>query len=382
MKKRLYLPAPLRHLCCLLLLLGLPVRTNAAEEAIRATSETDETAESDGQQQAPPASEEEQIEAAFPFTFNDVAANLVLIECKSAQGKWSGSGFVARMDGQTYIFTNQHVILGADQIEFKTATGETLNSLVRSVELASERDMARLLITDRENALSVSAHVLMDMPLAVFGNSEGGGVATELFGKVTGVGADLVEVSAEFVSGNSGSPVINESKEVIGIASYVSFSRPNRTTENTRFENKTRRFCYRLTNVQWAPVRWKQYNEKYGKAYFETVAVFDAVLEIIKGLYDEPYADVAQSHPDSDLERWSTLHNRANSGSGSQRRRAVGKSTGALSDYCKRRARKLEIKLQSRALTGFLRDEFESYQHSFESIADLADYLSAKLPSL
>jgi hypothetical protein len=383
MKHKCRAPFPIRYLLCLHLLVSglsaLPFSTYAEEEKTPESSEADET---DGQEQNKSESDEEKIESGFPFTFNDVASNLVIIECKSTQGKWSGSGFVAEMDGKIYIFTNQHVLMGADSIEFKTATGDKLNSLVRGVELAADRDIARLPLADRTAALTVSSKVLMGMPLAVFGNSEGGGVATELFGKVTGVGGDLVEVSAEFVSGNSGSPVINENREVIGIASYVSFSQPNRTTENTRFENQTRRFCYRLTNVTWAPVPWKYYNAKYGTPYAETVATFDSVLEIIKGLYEEPYGNVSQNYSDADLERWSTQHNRAITGSGNQRRRNVGKSAEALSDYCQRRARTLEIKLESRELSGFLRDELESYQHSFEYIAELADYLSAKMPSL
>ncbi len=319
----------------------------------------------------------------FPVSINDVKRNLVIIECASALGTSSGSGFIATMDGKSYIFTNQHIILGADRIEFKTGTGERLNSFIRGVELSRNRDIARILIDDRADALAICENVLMGESLAVFGNSDGDGdAAAELDGKVTGVGAELVEVSAEFESGNSGSPVINAHREVMGIASYVRNSRPSKMTENTPFEDKTRRFCYRLTGGAWIPVNWKQYNEKYGRTYQETVAMVATVYEVVTGLFEEPFGRVTEDQRDAGLANWTSQHNRAVSGSGTQRRREVGKSTEALSDYCRRKARSLELTLRNRDLTGFLRDELEGYRYSLEYAAEAVDYFNTKLPSL
>ncbi len=316
----------------------------------------------------------------FPFTFDDIARNLVVIECSSDQGDFSGSGFIASMDGRTYIFTNQHIILGADRISFTTLSGERLTP--RGVELSVTRDIARLPIDGNDEALTVSGKVLMDMPLAVFGNSRDDGVAKTLYGEVTGVGAELIEVSAEFDSDNSGSPVVNEAMEVIGIASYVRSPRPSRMTENTRFENQTRRFCYRLTNVKWAPVRWRQYNEKYGKTYRETTGLVESVFDVVGGFFDEPFNTVSVRFADSELERWSSQHNRAVRNSGSQRRIEVGKSTEALSKYCERQARSLEMKLDQRDLTGFLREELEGYKYSLEYAAEVIDFFNSKLPAM
>ena len=78
-----------------------------------------------------------EIKEQFPYSFDDVCDKLVLIECKGRHGDWSGSGFVAVMDGKTYIFINQHIILGADSIRFTTAAGEALRP--RAVELAATR---------------------------------------------------------------------------------------------------------------------------------------------------------------------------------------------------------------------------------------------------
>jgi len=340
--------------------------------------------------------EEAEVKAQIPYTFNEVYDKLVLIECEGKYGKWSGSGFVASMDGKTYIFTNQHIVLGADTISFKTAKGETLQP--RAIELAATRDIARLLIEDHD-AFAISDQLAMGAPLAVFGNSEGGGVATELYGKVTGVGADLVEVSAEFVSGNSGSPVLNLEKEVIGIASYVRYSQPSKMKEGTQFENKVRRFCYRLNDVQWGAVNWKKYNTEYGYAYRETEALVESIFEVVNGWYEDPFGPVSEDHSDYDLKKWSNEHNhmvnrivrlsdkgRASvselNSTNKQIRNGIGDSAEALSDFCEKRARTIEFKAQKKDLTGFLRDEFEGYVYLLEYAAESIDYFGTKLSTI
>ena len=340
--------------------------------------------------------EEAEIKAQFPYTFDDVYDKLVIIDCKGTHGAWSGSGFAARMDGKTYIFTNQHIVLGSDTISFKTAKGEVLRPL--SIELSATRDIARLLIEDHDG-LADSDHLSMGAPLAVFGNSEGGGVATELYGKVTGIGADLVEVSAEFVSGNSGSPVLNLDREVIGIASYVRYSTPSKMKEGTRFENKIRRFCYRLTDVQWARVNWKKYNTEYGRTYRETEALVDSVLAVVNGWYDDPFGPVSEDHSDYDLRKWSKEHNHmvgrivrlSDKGRASvnelnntnrQIRSDIGDSAETLSEFCKRRARFVEFTTAKRDLTGFLRDEFESAVFRLEYASEAIDYFGIQLAKI
>lgn len=378
MKQRILL----EYFFCITLVMmsGLSSRAWAENDETNPPSEKAATsAQSGGDEQK--STERSDSPDKVPFTFDDVATNLVIINCKSALGDTAGSGFIAKMDGKTYIFTNQHVIMGADRIEFVTVkNGEKLKPT--GVELSIKRDIARLLIADRSEALEISGDAGMGIPLAVFGNSEGAGVATELYGNVVGVGADRLEVSAEFVSGNSGSPVINKNKEVIGIASYVRFSRPSRMTENTRFENKARRFCYRLTDVQWAPVNWRKYNNEYGRLYRENDALVEAIFKIINRLYDKPFGSIPEYGSDSALQKWCGEHNRALGHGISEMRRDLGKSTGDLSAYCKRRGDSLEMKLRNRDLTAFLREEFEGYIYAYQAAADALDYLGAKLPGL
>ena len=378
-------------LCLVFLTAGLPGSSAWADDI-------DDTISDWKKQQASTKlkAEEAEIKAQFTYAFDDVCDKLVIIECRGTHGKWSGSGFVAAMDGKTYIFTNQHIILGADTITFKTVMGEVLRP--RAVELSASRDIARLLLEEHD-ALAVSDNLSMGAPLAVFGNSEGGGVATELYGKVTGVGADLVEVSAEFVSGNSGSPVLNLDKEVIGIASYVRYSAPSKMKEGTQFENKVRRFCYRLNNLRWARVNWKKYNGEYGKVYRETEALVEAVLAVVNGWYEDPFGPVSEDHSDYDLRKWSNEHNRMVSrivrlsdkgratsnelnSTNRQIRNDIGDSAEALSDFCKRRARYVEFTTQKRDLTGFLQEEFEGSVYSLKYAAEAIDYFGTKLATI
>lgn len=380
---------PFKYAFCMLVVMSISPCHNvwADEEEDEQTEE--ELKESSAQREL----EESEIKAQFSYTFNDVYDKLVIIECKGGNGNWSGSGFVAEMDGKTYIFTNQHIVLGAETASFKTAKGEVLRP--RSVELSSSRDIARLLLEDHEG-LAVSDNLSMGAPLAVFGNSEGGGVATELYGKVTGIGADLVEVSAEFVSGNSGSPVLNQDKEVIGIASYVRYSTPSQMKEGTQFENKVRRFCYRLTGVKWSRVNWKKYNEEYGNAYRETEELVDAVFNVVNGWYEDPFGPVSEDHSDYDLRKWSKEHNHMVSrivrlsdkgrattselnSTNKRIRNDIGDSAEALSDFCKKRSRHIDFTRERGGLTGFLRDEFDGYVYRLEYASEAIDYFGTKL---
>ena len=312
-----------------------------------------------------------------PYSFDDVSKNLVIITCSSSSGGSAGSGFVAKMDEKTYIFTNQHVIMGAaGRIEFKTVTGEQLAP--KKVELSVTRDIARLLIDDREDALKISGDIKTGCPIAVFGNSEGAGVATELYGETSSYGPDLIEVTAEFVSGNSGSPVLNAEKEVIGIASYVRYSQPNRTTENTRFENATRRFCYRMTNVKFVPVNWKNYNQEFGIPYRENASNVEALFEIIDELFEDPLTKISENRSDPDLQSWANKHNHTLSRS-DNKRRGIGDSTEELIRLCERKALSLESKLNKQNLTGFLRNEYEGQVASYKYAAEILDYFRTKL---
>lgn len=95
----------------------------------------------------------------------------------------------------------------------------------------------------------------MNEQVWVFGNSDGAGVITSIGGEVIGIGGDKIEVDAKFVSGNSGSPVIDAHGDVIGIATYAEIHRNSRdwVKSDTRF-NETRRYALTLGGVEWEPL--------------------------------------------------------------------------------------------------------------------------------
>jgi hypothetical protein len=385
-------------MCLLFLGIGTLCHPVIAEEEEEKTAEEieaeEKAAEEKAEQERKEAEEKRKaeqaaIKAQFPYTFNDVADKIVTIECTNLEGdKSAGSGFIARMNGRTYIFTNQHVIMGATGITILSATGAKL--IPRGVELSLTRDIARLPLADSDahEGFDISGKPALDMLLAVFGNSEGGGVATELYGEVTGVTADLVEVSAEFVSGNSGSPVLNQNREVIGIASYVRFSAAEQDEDNEEEDDgeskeNSRRFCYRLTDVEWVPVNWKRYTKIYGRAYLETEALVESVFDVVNGWSNDPFGYVPSDFRNYDLKRWAKEHNDmvdkivrlSDKGTATphelkninrQISNDIADSAEALSEFCRKKSRHVEMNLSKKELTGFLRDRIEANAGALE----------------
>jgi len=297
----------------------------------------------------------------------------------------SGSGFIASMDGKTYLFTNQHIILGAEKISFTTVSGEKLRP--RKVELSNTRDIVRLLLSDEAEGFGITDEMPMDSPVGVFGGSETDGSSTGFYGTVTGVGAEIVEVSSEFVSENSGSPVLNISQEVLGIASYVRESNTHAMKEGTKFEDRTRRFCYRLTGNQWKPVNWKKYNDKYGKFYRQHAMFTDGVIELLINWGDTPKDRVGiTENPEQSLVSWIESLNAMigkYGGSGKKKQFAgeYSESLHRLSESCSSHANQIRAfsDQQRRELTGFLRDEFDMLATTLDSFAKLLVYSSKRV---
>lgn len=170
------------------------------------------------------------------------------------------SGFLCELHGTNYIFTNAHVFEGSKSFKFSTVDIERFAAY--RLDLADDCDLARIHIEETNApALKVAAaSPSIDDPIALCGNSGGAGVITMQKGKVLGVGPAVLEVSAEFVGGNSGSPIVNRDGAVVGVATYlVRQGASSWQTAGTRFE-KTRRFGTRLTERQrWVEVPARQF---------------------------------------------------------------------------------------------------------------------------
>ncbi len=184
--------------------------------------------------------------------------SLAIINTESS----SGSGFVVGMDGKKYLITNQHVLDCMESI--KITTLDNVRVLPVGFEINRNLDLVRLEITNDIPELAIQ-QVLPSIgdAVTVYGNSAGGGVATEIKGKLKGVGPDLVEVDAEFVEGNSGCPLLNADDEVIAVASYATLYRDpeNIMSKDTRFQ-EIRRYGIRLSTADWVVVSPNLYRQQ------------------------------------------------------------------------------------------------------------------------
>ncbi len=119
----------------------------------------------------------------------------------------------------------------------------------KSIELCKEHDIARLELQDQSlPSLSFDNSALaIGLPIVVLGNSQGSSVITELKGSVLSIGPETLEVNAEFVAGNSGSPIVTKDGNIVGIATYVTYTpgRSDWVLSGTRF-GEVRRFGLRV----------------------------------------------------------------------------------------------------------------------------------------
>ncbi|MFC1497665.1 trypsin-like peptidase domain-containing protein [Verrucomicrobiota bacterium] len=190
----------------------------------------------------------------------------VLIEA----GEGAGSGFICRLNGTNYIITNTHVIERAKKFKFQLVNGRILTPV--RLWLADDRDLAMILVKEQDiKACGISGDLVkIGDPVFIYGNSEGMKVVTKLQGKIEAVGADILETSAEFVEGNSGSPMLNKKDDVIGVATYVVVSNAERWGKKDSADNKNskdgeksseqkvRRFAVRFNDrIKWVPVSFE-----------------------------------------------------------------------------------------------------------------------------
>ncbi|WP_395741476.1 trypsin-like peptidase domain-containing protein [Prosthecobacter sp.] len=196
-------------------------------------------------------------------------SSLVIIKTNNG----SGSGFIAKANGKTYIYTNAHVICGTlgsfttKIVSVQTASGRTI-PVPYELELSDVNDpttdsgledVARfpIVLKDGESAYEISEldpNIAMSAKVIAYGNSLGGNVVTSLPGTILGLGNDRLEISCDIVPGNSGGPVVLEqTKKVIGISTYATNGQRDIWSRGTKFEG-VRRFAMRPEKV----TKWRK----------------------------------------------------------------------------------------------------------------------------
>lgn len=219
----------------------------------------------------------------------DPTAAVIII--KTDRG--TGTGFICQLGTSNYIVTCTHVLSGAQQFDFQTINGTRLQAV--TLELADDRDLARISIAD-DNPPALTAAITdakINDPIIVLGNSAGAGVVTRLEGKVNAVGPALLEVDAQFVSGNSGSPVLNARNKVLAVASFVSRAgSTNWVNSGTRF-TETRRFGARLQGAQWLPITPRRLYEESSILNDLDTFLRDSAT-IVNMLHERNFTDLVQ----------------------------------------------------------------------------------------
>lgn len=232
-----------------------------------------------------------------PDDFAAIKKCVVLVHVEGG----NGTAFLVKMDGKKYVLTNHHVIRSksAPKMTFVDGTELALGNL----SVARDRDLARFEVSHDGDYLELAEETPNNNDaIWIYGNSLGDGVITTLRGFVTGVGNKVLKVNAEFVCGNSGSPILGKDGKVLGVAAYLQNGANGKdwTTKGTSFDS-VRRFGIRLTNVEWVPVDRRQY--EHDCARLEQVRTYwQYLLPYCIGdeVSDEERAELKLEHQDLD----------------------------------------------------------------------------------
>lgn len=178
-------------------------------------------------------------------------SRVVVVRDRDGQG--GGSGFVVRVFDRVWVASNAHVLAGSDRVEIVAADGTVLpwqRALIGRREdvvlFETETTLEPLSLVE-----SVERSVPIGAAVTAYGNSHAKNAITALPGEVLGIGPGRVEVSATFVRGNSGGPIVLEGTDrVVGISTYFTYPPEGEPgVEGTRFEGRIRRFAVRLDGL-------------------------------------------------------------------------------------------------------------------------------------
>ncbi len=168
---------------------------------------------------------------------NQVKPAVVAIFTEVQQAEGAGSGFIFRPDG--YIFTNNHVVEGAQQITValppsqRFPRGTTLPGKVLGQDPLTDTAVVKVEASDLTTLPMARAPLQVGDWVIAVGNAlalEGGptvtlGIVSALGRSVdvdTGVTLyDLIQTDAAINPGNSGGPLLNLSGEVVGMNTIV-----------------------------------------------------------------------------------------------------------------------------------------------------------------
>jgi Flp pilus assembly protein TadD len=134
----------------------------------------------------------------------------------------TGTGFFVSPDG--VLLTNYHVISGGSRIMAKTASDAVyvLKSVVHASEIYDVAELQFFATDVPCLTLASSSNAVEGQRVLVIGNPEGlEGTVSDGIISAFRVGRTMIQITAPVSPGSSGSPVLDESGSVIGIATQV-----------------------------------------------------------------------------------------------------------------------------------------------------------------
>lgn len=132
-----------------------------------------------------------------------------------------GTGFVFTEDG--YILTNHHVIEEANQITvgfpddrlFDAEVNSTYPAIDLAVLKVNGENLPNLTLSERPDYNQGDGIYFIGNPLIFNGVANQGSIIGDI--RLNGWGEDVIMIEAPVYQGNSGSPVINQDGQVIGV---------------------------------------------------------------------------------------------------------------------------------------------------------------------
>lgn len=165
-------------------------------------------------------------ERDLPGIVREVGPSVLRLVTFDAEGKkmGSGSGFFVTETG--VIATNEHVLKGASRVDAEPAEGPAYT--IRGVLVSSTTQDLALLQAEASGVpylrLAADSNLEVGSKVVVIGSPRGfsGTVSEGILSAHRSIGEEkLLQITAPISQGSSGSPVLNEKGEVIGIATML-----------------------------------------------------------------------------------------------------------------------------------------------------------------
>lgn len=169
-----------------------------------------------------------------------VSPSVLRVEAEGLDGSTQlGSGFVCEIEGQKFILSNRHVVLGAKHVRVG-ASGDEL-TLAPGYRISPDLDLALIDVPKglqikplqgRANKLRIGEEIFaIGFPLGLNKSISQGLASSET--------EMLVQFSAPISSGNSGGPLVDYEGNVIGVVTAGSTGNSEQVVQNLNFAIKT-----------------------------------------------------------------------------------------------------------------------------------------------